>query len=340
MKHAWLGVVAAVLCGSCKSPPPGPPVSRATSTSQASQEPTVSHPRAQRYIDAFERGEDFSPPAEGLTTGGQPDPAAIQLLDQTLRTASPAVTESIVALLVDVGLGTDPLQPKGAEVLRHPEIIAVLARVASRGHVDLGREAASSALRKLVRADDLAPYGDGFTRALELSPSEEAFLLVAKAKPPQAKPVVEHLVAQPEWKKEEAARIAHAALGATHVEDELLERLVDAEQANDAKAVAHALGSLALVGTPRSLVAIAERLRTPLTISIPHAYEKSLRLNVLEALLYNYPDQPELYPNNIITEADYTAAEQFCTKTLGVQYTQPPPPFLTYRGAPIPLMQP
>ena len=67
--------------------------------------------------------------------------------------------------------------------------------------------------------------------------------------------------------------------------------------------------------------------------------EKSVRLNVLEALLYNFPDQPVLYPNNINSEADYTAAERFCTATLGVVYRNPPPPFLKYRAFPIPLAQ-
>jgi hypothetical protein len=65
--------------------------------------------------------------------------------------------------------------------------------------------------------------------------------------------------------------------------------------------------------------------------------EKSVRLSTLEALLYNFPDQPVLYPNNIIDASAYTAAEQFCIATLGVTFTTPPPPFLTYRPFPIPL---
>jgi hypothetical protein len=296
--------------------------------------------QARSYIDAFTRGEDFSPPSKGLVSGGQPDPAAVALLEQALVRASPAVTENIVALLVDVGLATDPLQPKGAEVLRHPRILEILAWVARRGAADLGREAATSALRKLVTPADLAPFGDGFAAALDAEPTEEAFLLVAKAKPQAAKPVVERLVRSPQWKGVEEARIAHAALGAEDVEDEFLRLATDAERAGDGKALARALGSLALIGTPRSLRAVAERLRTPLTISIPGAFEKSVRLSVLEALLYAFPDQPELYPNNIIEESDYTAAEAVCTRLLGVRYQQPPPPFLTIRGAPIPLVEP
>lgn len=288
---------------------------------------------AQTYIAAFQRGDDFAPPSIGVFSGGQPDGAALQLLGQELAVANPAVRENIVNLLVDMGRRTDPLTPKGADVLRHPQIIALLVG-AGLAKPDLGREATMDALRKLVTHADLSRFGDAFTKALSDSPTEEAFLLVAKAKPQNAKTVVDRLAMSPSWKEVEAAKIARAALGAKDVEDEFL---VAADAAIDGEVLAKALVPLALMGTPRSLKAIAERLRTPLTIHVPGAFEKSVRLNVLEALLYNFPDQPVLYPNMIITEADYTAAERFCTNTLGVIYANPPPPFLTQRGYPIPL---
>jgi hypothetical protein len=62
----------------------------------------------------------------------------------------------------------------------------------------------------------------------------------------------------------------------------------------------------------------------------------SARLKVLEALLYNFPDAPVLYPNNINQDSDYRAAEQFCTRTLGVRYEGAPPPFLKYGNTPAP----
>jgi len=288
---------------------------------------------AQEYIAAFQRGEDFTPPSTGVFSGGQPDESALQILGKELAVANPSVRENIVKLLVDMGRRTDPLTPKGADVLRHPQIIALLVG-AGLAKPDLGREAAMDALRKLVTQPDLARFGYAFTKALSDAPTEEAFLLVAKAKPQKAKALVDRLAMLPKWKEVEAAKIARAALGAKDVEDEFL---AVAEAATDGKALAWALGPLALMGTPRSLKAIAERLRTPLTIDNPGAFEKAVRLNVLEALLYYFPDQPVLYPNNIITEADYTAAERFCSQTLGVTYSNPPPPFLTYRGYPIPL---
>ena len=288
---------------------------------------------AQEYIAAFQRGEDFAPPSVGLLRDGKPDSAAVQLLASDLASDSPHAREKLVALLVDLGLRTDPLTPKGAEVLRDRQIISALAD-AGLAKPDLGREAAMDALRKLVTSKDLAPFGEAFSAALDKSPSDESFLLVAKAKPERAKPIVDRLARLPRWKDVESAKIARAALGSQEVESEFL---AAANSANDGGSLAKALGPLALIGTPRTLKAVAERLRTPLTIDMPGAYEKSVRLNVLEALLYNFPDQPVLYPNNILSEADYSAAEQFCVQTLGVKYTAPPPPFLTYRGYPIPL---
>lgn len=290
---------------------------------------------AQEYVASFRRGEDFVRPASGIIVNGQTDVETLRYLGGELLAGGESVRENIVDLLVDVGLSIDPLTAKGAEVLRHPQIIALLAGP-GLSKADLGMDAAIDALRKLVRPADLARYGDEFSRILRESPSEDSFLLVAKAKPQAAASVVEKLANLPQWQAVEAAQIARAAFGKEVVENQFLAAASAAEAAEDGQALSHALGSLALIGTSRSLVAIAERLRTPLTIDIPGAFEKSVRLNVLEALLYNYPDRVEFYPNNIISEADYTAAERLCSDLFGVRYSQAVPPFMTYRGYPIP----
>lgn len=287
---------------------------------------------AQDYIAAFRRGEDFTPPAKGVFLNGQPDPAALKLLGQELASAAPSVREKVVELLVNMAVRTDPLTPRGAEVLRHREILALLAGP-GLAKPDLGREAAMDALRKLATHDALAPFGAAFVKSLDEAPAEEGFLLVAKAKPPQGRALVERLAGSARWKDVEAVRIARAALGAQDLEDEYIKA---ATEATEGKALATALGSLGLIGTRRSLTALAKQLRTPVTINVPGAYEKSVRLNVLEALLYNFPDQTVLYPNNIIRDSDYAAAEEFCIRTFGVTYATPRPPFLTYRGYPIP----
>ena len=294
---------------------------------------------AQDYIAAFKRGEDFVPPSKGVFVNGQPDDSALNVLGNELAVGNPNVRENIVKLLVDMGRSTDPLTAKGADVLRHPRIVELLAG-AGLAKPDLGREAAMEALRKLVTRPDLARFDGAFTNALAEEPTTEAFLLVAKAKSPKAKELLERLVKLPKWQDMEAAKITRAALGSKEDEDRFL---AVAAAATNGEALAQALGPLALIGTPRTLKAIAERLRSPLTIEIsghmPGKSEKSVRLNVMDALLYNFPDQPALYPNNINRDEDYRSAERFCTDNLGVTYKDPPPPYFKYRDSPpVPLM--
>jgi hypothetical protein len=291
---------------------------------------------AQDYIEAFRRGLGFTRPAAGVFSAGRPDPDTVHILGQELAVANAFVRENIVALLVDMGRSTDPLTPKGADVLRDPQILAQLAGP-GLAKPDAGREAAMDALRKLVTRSDLQRFESAFAKALGEAPTDEGFLLVAKAKTGGARELVEQLVKTSRWRQVEAAKVARAALGAADVEDEFLKPVANAEAASDGRTLARALGTLGLIGTQRCLRAVALRLRTPITIHIPGAMEKSVRLSALEALLYNFPDQPVLYPNNIINADSYTAAEQFCILTLGVTFTMPQPPFLTYRPFPIPL---
>ncbi len=217
-------------------------------------------------------------------------------------------------------------------MIRNPQVLDLLAG-SGLVKADLGRETAMASLRKLATSQDLARFEDAFTAALDRTPTPEALLLVARAKPAKARDIVDRLAKLPNWRRTEELRIARAALGAEEVENQYL---ATADGAKDGPALANALYPLSLIGTTRSLKAIAGHLRTPWTINMPGAYEKSVRLNVIEALLYNFPDQPIFNPNNINAEADYTAAEQFCARTLGVFFHGPPPPFLTYRGYPIP----
>ena len=289
---------------------------------------------AQEYLASFARGEDFTPPARGVFSQGVPDPEAVGLLGQHLATDTPRVREEIVHLLVAMARQTDPLTPNGADVIRDPHILNLLAGPGLSKR-DLGREAAMDALRKLAMPSDLHRLGKTFTENLRKAPSEDAFLLVAKAKPEHAKSTVDDLAQTPQWRGNEAARIARAALGDAALESNFLTEASKAESHADGEALCRALGSLALIGTPKTLKAIAERLRTPLTTEVPHAFVRSVRLSVLEALLYNYPEEPVLYPNNIVIEANYEAAERFCEKVLGVAYKTSPPPFLTIRGYPI-----
>ena len=291
---------------------------------------------AQAAISALNRGEDVRASWPGLIVNQQPDPDALQALGKELGAAGSHMRERIVRLLVDLGRATDPLTPRGADVIRNRRILELLSGP-GLAQPDAGREAAMDALRKLATPAALSSFAPEYVHSLESAPSVEGFLLVAKAKPMAAKLTVVRVATLAAWKPVEGARVARAALGDTAIEDEFLQVASTAEAASDGRALARALGTLGLIGTRRTLKAVAERLRTPLTILVPNASEQSVRLSVLEALLYNFPDQPELYPNNINSDEGYAAAERFCTSTLGVTYTQPRPPYMKFRGFPIPL---
>jgi hypothetical protein len=291
---------------------------------------------AEDYVAAFKRGESFSSPSKGVFANGQPDESALKVLADELPKGDPGVRESIVKLLADMARTSDPLTPKGADVIRNKRILEILAGP-GLAKPDMGREAAMEALRKYALARDLAQFEREFTNALAEEPTGEAFLLVAKAKTQKAKELIERLIEQPKWQDMEQAKIARAALGSKEDEDNFI-IAATAAAAKGGPAFADAIIPLKLMGTQRSLRFLAEHLRTPLLIDIPgHGpgrSVKSARLDVLEALLYNYPDQPVLYPNNINQNEDYRNAERFCSETLGVVYKDPPPPFLTYGNIP------
>lgn len=289
---------------------------------------------ALNYIAAFRAGEDFQTPAKGVYVNGQPDPSAVETLGKALAEEGPNVRENIVYLLVEIGLRADPLTPQGAETLRIPRLIEILVGP-GLAKPDLGREAAMDALRKLCTRNDLARFDEEFTNALALEPTEEAFLLVAKAKAMRAKELIDRLMKLPEWEDLQAAKIARAALGNKEDEKEFLDA---AAEANDGQTLAVAIGPLALMGTDLSLRFIAEQLRSPWLIEIPGHMPgrsvQSVRLNVLDALAYNFPEYPVLYRNNIHRDDDYRAAERFCIESLGVTYRGAPPPFLKFGNIP------
>jgi hypothetical protein len=285
---------------------------------------------AEQYLVEFEKGKPYVSPLVGLIVDSQPDVTALKTLERGLSVARENVRLNIVRLLVDLGLTTDPSRASGCEAIRNADVIRVLA-ISGLARADAARDEAIEALRSFCAQSDLAVYGEVITRTLELAPTQDAFLLVAKAKPPNAQPVVRNLFQSARWKDDEEARIAYAALGERELEDEFLKR---ADEATEGRSLSEALRTLSLIGTHRCLLALATRLRSPMTIHIVGAFEKSIRLDVLVALLYHFPYESKLNPNGINDDSDYEAAELFCTRTLGVKFTEPRPPFLTIRGYP------
>lgn len=280
------------------------------------------------YAASLERDRYSSFPV-GISGKGRMDPRAVTTCVKYLESGSDDVYEGLVRFLVELGQSHDSSGVGGGNAICDPDIVAALLRF-GLSRQGASRDDAMVALRQSCSEQELRCHGDLITQNLERNPSQEAFLLVAKAKPPQAQRVVGLLSQQKRWEDKEAARIARAALGDCGLQDDF----IDAADAAEGDDLVKALHTLSLIGTTRTLVALAEYLRSPVTVGVKGAFEKSIRMEVLAALAYAFPSEPTLNPNAIIRDSDYEAAEQFCARTLGVKYTGPRPPFLTIRGYP------
>jgi len=289
---------------------------------------------AEAAIARFRSGERYQPPPSAFLSSGHIRAEDLQPFGDALRVERPTVGEGIVRLLADLGQRADPLYAQGGQLIREPYILTLLV---DEGLIkdDLGRQASLSALQEFAPANLLKPYGRALKRDLEEHPCATAFLLIAKAKPAGAGALVGELRATPRWSKEPNARIAAAALGDTAIEKGYV-AVFDAATSGEEKA--RAAKVLGLIGTETALKALASALRSDLTIDRPDLYfKRSVRVDILEALSYNFPGEPALYESQINDDSGYERAERFCETRLGVSWKQPRPPYLKIGGYPIPV---
>ena len=287
---------------------------------------------AEAAIAQFRKGVRYQPPPTAFLKEDKLLVEELEPFGPALRRESGPVREQIVRLLSDAGKRSDPLYPAGGQLIRQPRIVEMLARDGIV-HEDLGREAALDAMQQYVPVEGLKPYGKALTDDLKERPGTTAFLLIAKVKPAEAVPVVRKLMAAPRWPKELNARVAAAALGDTAIEKEFLDSFRETADPREKARLAKVLG---WIGTDPALRALADALRTDLVIEMPRVSRRSVRLDVLAALSYNFPDQQVLYESQLLDESGYEQAEEFCVKWFGTKWDRPRPPFLTTMGFPIP----
>ncbi len=288
---------------------------------------------AEAAIERFRKGERYQPPPQEFLSSGHIVEEALEPFGPALRSEPSPVREEIVRLLTDLGKRADPLYAQGGQLIRESYIITLLVNEGLL-RVDGARAEAMAALQAFVPASLLMPYHSILTRELEYRPMTAGFLLIAKAKPAEAETVVRTLRGTPRWAKDPDARIAAAALGDAALETEYAVRFTSA---NDPEVTAQEAHTLGLIGTESALRTLASALRTSLVIDKPQAYfRRSVRLDILEALSYNFPDEPALFTTQIHDDSGYEKAEQFCTERLGVTWKEPRPRFLTIAGYPMP----
>ncbi len=286
--------------------------------------------QAETVIAEYEHGGEFHPQTPGFFSGAWLNYGEIDRLSAALLHETAHVREQIVRLLVDLGRRADPLFSEGAAVLRDPQIIAALTGPALSTD-DVARDTALSLMHEFVPSAALLAHGDALTADFVRSPSSSSFLVLAKAKPPQARLPVRRTAATPRWKDQASARVALAAFGDTAVERAFSEPFATTQDAREFARLAQYLG---WIGTQTALRALADQVRTSLVFDIPHAVMRSSRLDVIAALSFNFPTEPALFVNRITSEQAYEAVERFCERQFGTVWTKPRPPFLTNKPFP------
>lgn len=292
---------------------------------------TSAEGNAFNYIESFKKGKSYSPPPRGISGDQRIDAGALDILNKHLLIEKGHVRERIVSLMVDASIREDSLYSKGISILREKTVLNSLVK-SGLLITDAGRERAADLLRNYCYAHDLSPFADIILEALEVQTSDEMLLLVAKVKPNNANNVINAISTDPYWKNNTSFIIAKAAMGDENAYNHLLDEVYKSIEDNNAEDFAEAILNLGRIGTTEALREVAMQLRTPLIQEMPGVFRKSARLDVLKALIYNFPDIPVFNPNNIRSDFDYVEAERFCIDKFNFDYKDPRPAFLTYFG--------
>lgn len=326
---AWVGLV--VGCGTQGGASPGGATGAVSSARSTGDKENSTMAIANEVIERLRRGEPFKRGVEAfLRPDGTPDPAGLAEIAEALRTTPEPAREGLVRLLVAIGRQVDPLRKAGGNLLRDPAVIALLVTpgLAVPGG---GRDHALDALEASTPRELLAPHHEAIAKDLEERPGTSALSLVAKAKPPQAKDVVDKLAGSPSFAGSEALDVAKAALGDTAVEKRLVDAFLATQVPEEKIRLAAVLGRVA---TPAALSALASEMRTDLVYEMPAVMMRSVRLDILAAISKSYPDRPLLWDNAISSDEDYAKIEAFLETTFGTKWKKPRPPYLTIQGFP------
>lgn len=318
--------------------------------SSAKQRAIVVPKTAQTFIHDFRRGEDFNDndSISAVVVSGRVSSLTLNVLTKELATGNSEVRKNLIQLLEKIGIELDTPVPEKFAVIRDKSILGALV-VQGFAKNDAASEAAATVLSERVKPSDLAAFRDIYIASLQQLKGDY-LSLASKAKVTQALPSVERLAQLPKWQndseRQDAIKIAQAALGNKLLEEQFITSVKDAEAqapqappnrfynvatAKDGTEVANRLGLLGLIGTRRSLLTVCEYLRSPLKSYVPQVSERSVRYAALHALLYNFPDERVL--DDPVGLAGWSAAEAFCHTHLGAVFDGPTPnipPHQTY----------
>jgi hypothetical protein len=193
------------------------------------------------------------------------------------------------------------------------------------------RDVCLDLLQYAVPGSVLRDFGRQLAGNLKIYPDATLLLVIAKAKAPEAKDAVDSLMKIPGWAGETETRIAAAALGDSEIERSFIERFRAAQAPGEKAELAKQLG---LIGTEPALREVAAAMRSGMIIEMPGVSSRSIRIYLIEALSYNFPEETFLYDNAVNSDEDYTRIEKFCEERFGVRWKTERPPFLWIQGYP------
>lgn len=283
-----------------------------------------------------ERIEEFR---EGGKFRGKIDSDVIaeELTEENIRPAATAIkydTDHVAMqtakMLVQMGFQKDPLYDSGIRIFRDELIIKTLLE---KGLSEPGTLAdyILGTIQKHTPPEHIARFGPLFIDRLESAPDQTLLLVIAKGKIARARKILEREENQSRMSGWEEYIIALAALGDQELEAPYIEKFMNTDDPETKARLAARLGQ---IGTSGALTALAKEVRTGLVIEMTNVMRKSVRLDIIAALSYNYPDKEFLYDNAINSDQDYARVEEFCREKFGVSWERERPDFLTVQGFP------
>ncbi len=279
---------------------------------------------ASRIIEHFRNNQSTHRETDNLVKNGNIDEEALFILREGLARENQEVREKIIDLLKQLDKHTN----QGTSgTLSNDSIIRALA-TEGISKDDTASDKAIGILIARCTQKTLEKHNNNYIEALKERPGTYLFLIIAKAKPNKAKPVISELIKTEKWKNNTYAEIAAAALGDKIIEGKYIDA---AKNATTGEQLKSAINNLKYIGTRSSLQTVATFLRTPLVVG---PLKTSLRLEAIKALRFNYLEEDFLDPWEIESQDDYARVEKFAADVLDVHFSGPLPPF--YKDTPLP----
>ncbi len=289
-----------------------------------------------QYVDMLEKfkhGERFEGHVDSLLVDGKPAPEGVQLMAGELRAnRNQEVRGQIADCLITLGTKSDPLWRSGAAVVRNDHIVDGLVS-GGISPLEGGADKILDALWGYVPAEKLQKHADVLVDYLRRNPGKEIFRVIAKAKPDNARPVVDELSRSRDWTSYEDFRVMQAALGEGNVEDAFIDEFLSTLDPQRKQQLSLLLG---IIGTRKTGAALASQVRTPLIEELTMVYLRSVRLDVIAGLGIIHPLEPSLFEGAVMDDEGYDKVEQFCEREYHTQWQEQRPQFLAMQGLPFP----